>query len=175
MAKGEIFKGLPKWSQGILVVAITGVAIYGGIKLAKYLKGRAQDKDTRKVGEDSGTEAEKLVKSGMKLTGTKPDYEATANSIALLLDGCETFSSEYDVITKIKKIVKNKADWYYLVSVFGTRKIKDCGTFGWGEGTSYDLVSLLTDQLDTSAGKLYNGKTSLELLRNYLTTIGVTI
>lgn len=175
MAKGEIFTGLPKWAQGILVIGIAGAAVYGSIKLAKYLKSRAEDKNTRKVGESSKTEAEKLIKGGMNLTGAKPDYEATANSIATLLDGCETFGSEYDVITKIKKTVQNKADWYYLVSVFGTRKIKDCGTFGWGDGTSYDLVTLLTDQLDTKAGKLYNGKTSLELLRNYLTKIGVTI
>lgn len=167
------FSQLPTWAKGIVAIGVLAGVGFVGYKIYKGIEKRNLEKKTKATADDAGSEARELAKT-QKLAFAKSDYEAAANFIAISLAGCETAATEMAVISKIKAIVKHKIDWLYLVSIFGSKNIKDCG-LPYGDGTQYDLPSLLTDQLDTNLGVAYQGKETIEILREYLSKIGVAI
>lgn len=180
---GQFWKSIhPAVRNGLIVVG-SGLTLFGLYKGYKYLNDLAQQRDEQKASDSAGSEYDKLIKQGKVLSKPQTDYRSAANLIEKLLDGCETSSSEFQVIENIIKVVKKPIDWLYLVKVFGVRKISDCGSFGSSK-TEYDLATLLKDQLDTGGaysidvdGYKDSGYTSdsIEILRKYFSKIGVTI
>ena len=179
----RIVEKMPNWAVGLISVAIVGATLYIGYKVYRKIKDEGAKKDSKKVSDDAKDELSKLKANGAKLSFPLTTYSATANTIVKLLDGCETASTEIQVIEEIIKVVKSPIDWYQLIASFGSRDISDCGTFGMGK-TNYDLISLLKDQLDTSG--VYNinrdgfkskGVTSntLNVLTEFLKTKGISI
>lgn len=180
MAKGEIFNGLPKWAQGIIAVATVAGIAFVGYKIYLSVNKIKTDKDSKAVSDDAKREADNLLKSGQKLSSPEASYSSVINIIVKLLNGCETFSSEIQVISEVAKVVKTPVDWYHLVAKFGKKDIEDCG---WGK-TNYDLSTLLKDQLDTAGA--YNidingykksgfAINSIDILDGYLKSKGVQI
>ena len=183
MAKGEIFKGLPSWAQGVLAIAVVGGAAFVAYKIYQKVKSTTGNKDEKKVVNENLSEFDKLQKQGQKLSKPIPAYQQTINDIVTKLNGCEDIRSEGQVIEALIKVVKKPIDWYYLVSKFGNKDIADCGTFGIGK-TNYDLPTLLKDQLDTGGfmtidvdGFKRSGiyANSINLLKEYFSKIGVVI
>ncbi len=174
------FNGLPGWAKGIIAVAGTAAAIIGGYKMYQYYEKKAAEKDSQAVANGADSEYKKELQKGGGLSFPQTNYEALANTLVKLFDGCESTGSEIQAIKEIIKGVKNKTDWYFLIKIFGNRDIADCGTFGFGK-TNYDLITLLKDQLDTQLlgesinGKIYWYNNSLDALTDYLKTIGITI
>jgi hypothetical protein len=180
MAKGEIFKGLPKWSQGLIAVAVVGGVAFVGYKIYKQFQSAKDSKDSNKVTNDANQELNNLVKGGQKLSFPLANYSSAANTIQKLLDGCDSFGSEVAVVYEVIKVVKKPIDWYQLIKAFGTREVADCG---WGK-TKYDLTSLLKDQLDTAGAYTISkpdfkksgwAVNSIDILEDYLKTKGITI
>jgi hypothetical protein len=183
MAKGELFSGLPTWAKGVIAIAVIGGVGFVAYKIYKTAKGLVGNKDEKKVTNENLTEFDKLQKQGQKLSKPLPAYQQLINDIVKKLNGCEDIRTEGQVIEGIISVVKKPVDWYYLVSKFGNRDIEDCGTFGLGK-TNYDLPTLLKDQLDTGGYMSINKDgfkrsglyaNSINLLNEYLKTIGITI
>jgi len=182
MAKGEIFTGLPKWAQGLIAVAIIGGLGFIGYKIYKGVGKIKEDKDSKAVADDADKALKDELAKGNKLSFPAVNYSSAINTIVKLLNGCETFGSELQVVYEVMKVVKTPADWYYLVKTFGKKDIDDCG---WGK-TNYDLTTLLKDQLDTAGAyaidPAINGYkksgwaiNTIDILEDYLKTKGVTI
>jgi len=176
-------QGLPNWSKGVIAVAVIGAGLYIAYKIVEKIKNEKEKKDGKTVVNENLTEVQKLQQQGQKLSKPIPAYQQAINDIVKKLDGCEDVRSEGQVIETIISVVKKPIDWYYLVSKFGTKAISDCGTFGLGK-TNYDLPTLLKDQLDTGGFLAINKdgfkrsgfySNSINLLNEYLKTIGVTI
>jgi hypothetical protein len=167
MAKG--FNTLPDWAKG--TIAVIGVAslVYAGWLIKKGIDKFKENRDERQEDKAQKDELENLEEQGIQPTISDATAFGLCNTIQSLLDGCELSGSEEEVVNQILASVKNQADWVKLQQKFGTRTIDNCG---WGTGdTSYDLRSLLTDQLDSVdwAFNLY-----LTKLKNGLQAKGIT-
>ncbi len=176
----NFFQNLPKWALGIVAVTVTAGVSFAAWKTYQYFQKKSEDSTQKAVGDQASGVVTSLKGKGQALSFPKANYEAAANTIKVLLDGCQRVVSEEQVVEEIVKVVKKPIDWYYLVSVFGNRDVADCGTFGVGH-TNYDLISLLKDQLEsTIIGDVVNGKRywddkTLVPLTEYLSKIGVSI
>ncbi len=73
-------------------------------------------------------------------------YQSWANSIFVLLDGCDFGKNEYAVGQIFAKIL-NDTDYLKLVKAFGKKTINNCG---WGSGTYIaDLPTVINKELLT--------------------------
>jgi hypothetical protein len=174
---GKFFQDIDPKFKGAFVIILTAAGAFALYKGYKWYQAKQADKDSNKVANQSGSEYDKLLKQGEKLSFPLSNYTSTANYIQKALDGCETPLTEIKVVEEIIKVVKKPVDWYKLVSVFGSRDIEDCG---YGK-TNYDLITLLKDQLDsTLVGQSVNGKrywdeNTLKPFSDYLAKMGITI
>lgn len=166
------FQGLPQWSKGIIAVAVVGGLGFIAYQIYKKLQEGSKLEGAEIVSELANDEYTRLLKSGQKLSKPLSAYATLSEKIRVGLDGCETYSTEYELIDEIKDVVKKPIDWFYLVRVFDSKMIDDCG---WSGETPYALPDLLLDQLDSSYLYWSNDKPSLLVLREYLKSIGVTI
>ena len=145
MAKG--FDTLPDWAKGTIAVIGVATLVYAGWLVKKGIDKLIAGRDERKEDEAQKDELENLQQQGIQHTISDATALGLSNTIQSLLDGCELTGSEEEVVNQILATVKNQADWVKLQQKFGTRTIDNCG-LGTGD-TSYDLRSLLTDQLDS--------------------------
>lgn len=173
---------IPPIGRNVIIIGGTGVVLVGGYFLVTYLIDRAKERDEKKTSQAAENEFDKLKKQGKTLSKPESTYRSVANTIEKLLDGCESDQSEYRVIEEIIRAVKKPIDWAYLKSVFGVRKIDDCG-IGTGS-TEYDLGALLNDQLDTFMVYDINidgykdkgvAQDSIDILKKYFATKGISI
>lgn len=175
--KVNYFQELPTWAKGVIGIAVVGGAALLAYKSYKWF----QDyKESQEAGAsvDAAEDEFKDLDEKDNLSFNKAAYVSLANDIAFKLSGCEMATTEVATIIAITRVVKKPIDWYYLVKVFGVRKIDDCP---FGE-TPYSLPELLKDQLDTFT-EYYNiplvgsGFTtnSYSILESYLSKIGVRV
>lgn len=160
----------------IVIIAIIALIIY---YVHKKIQEKKESKEFDKTKELAGDEYAALQDKGNTLSAKPIEFQQVSNAILTNLSGCDSLSSELKVIDDITKVVKKPIDWYYLVKIFGVKKVDDCG---WG-ATTYALPELLKDQLDT--GGIYSGlgggigsgvtSESINLLTDYLKKIGVTL
>jgi hypothetical protein len=172
---------LPKWANGLIVVGSLAIVGVVGYYIYKKLNVKKEEEQSKATIDQSKTELQQELNNGQKLSYPQSNYISASNTIATALDGCETFQSELQAISEVVKVVKNKADWLNLVKTFGVRKIDNCG---WATGsTTYDLPTLLKDQLDTAGAYSINetnykksGWTfnSADILAEYLKTKGIS-
>lgn len=175
---GQIFSGLPTWARGIIAVAVVGGVGFIGYKLWKKLNEGLKLDDADKTVEANKDEYDRLKNSGQTLSSPLPQYQALANKIKTSLDGCDSEDSEFEVANAVISLVKKPIDWYYLVRVFGSKMIEDCG---WGE-TPYSLPVLLKEQLGQDVfdptgawnqdGFYYDG---WDMVKKHLNKLGVTV
>jgi hypothetical protein len=175
---------LPKWANGLIVVGSLAIVGLVGYYLYKKLNENKEEKDSKDGVNANDNELKDAIKNGTTLSFPQSNYVYSANAIFNLLDGCETASSERNAILEVIKVTRNKADWMNLVKAFGTKKVDNCG-YLTGD-TTYNLPELLKDQLDSITGYYYinepnykkSGVTAeplIQILRDYLRTIGVTL
>jgi len=173
--------------RGIIYILIAIVAIVATWFIVKgvraWIRKNREKKNPQEVVDDSNKELKDLLAAGETLSKPESDYKASTNAIEKLLDGCETFSSEGNVVENIITVVKKPIDWVKLKVDFGVREISQCGSFG-AVKDSYDLPTLLKDQLDSSGVYSINidgykatgfAFETINILRDYFKTIGVTI
>lgn len=168
----------------VIVTAVVAVGLFFGVKaIRSYLRRNEERKNPAEVVNDADKDIKIEADKGQTLTHPSSTYSSSSNAISTLLDGCESFTSEMNVVENIITTVKKPIDWYNLIKVFGVREISQCGSFGQIKD-SVDLSSLLKDQLDSSG--IYNinigGYTksgfafeTINVLRDYFKTIGITI
>lgn len=174
-------------TRGIIYLLITIVIITGIVLLVKearsYIRRNQERKNPKKVVDESKDELKNLLASGETLSKPDSDYIAVSNTIEKLLDGCESANSELDVVRNIITVVKKPVDWAKLKVEFGVREISQCGSFGQIKD-SYDLPTLLKDQLDSSGIYTINidgykstgfAFETLSILNDYFKSVGITI
>src|SRR3989304_4985792 len=149
----KVLQTIPPKTRGIIYLIITAVvvvAIWFIVKQVRaYLRKLEEERNPAEVVADSKQELEAQQAAGETLSKPESDYKASANTIEKLLDGCETAGSELNVIENIITVVKKPIDWSKLKVDFGVREISACGSWGISK-ESYDLPTLLKDQLDSS-------------------------
>lgn len=179
----NFFTKLPKTAQISIVVVVLAIIVFVIYKVNKYFKDKKEGSDEKEVVDDSKKALNDSIKNGVQLSFTSNVYSTAANTIEKLLDGCETSGSEIQVIETIIKTVKNKSDWYKLISDFGVRDISVCGTFGMSKD-KYDLPTLLNDQLDSVSTYSINVdgykdygfvQNTISVLKKYLNTINIVL
>lgn len=181
-----MFKSLPPQTRTIvtiIVIAVIAVVVFLVAKaISKWVRLNAEKRTAEDVVKSTDKEFSDLSNQGQTLSKPISQYQSVANTIEQLLDGCETFSSEMEVVKNIITVVKKPIDFAFLIKTFGVRKIDNCG-FGTGD-TQYDLITLLKDQLDSSGAysidvegykKTGFAFEAIDVLRTYFKTIGVTI
>ncbi len=177
------FKDIPPLFKGIIAVAGTFAIGFAGWKTYKYFQKKKQEQPIQQTVTDAKVQLKQEQAKGESLSFPASNYQSASNTIVTLLDGCETASSEVQAIIEVAKVVIKPIDWYYLISVFGVKEIADCGSFGLSK-TTYDLPTLLKDQLDSATDYTINingfskwgfAINSLSILTEYLQTKGITI
>jgi len=183
----KYFQSLTPKGRTIVSIIVVAAVLVGIFFLVKWIRSEIRKRKDRKTSQAtvdaSQSEYNALLNSGQSLSYPASNYISTANSIQQLLDGCESASSEMDVVEAIITVVRKPVDWAKLKVDFGVREIADCGSFGISK-TQYDLPTLLKDQLDSSG--FYNiningfSKTgfafeTINVLKDYFQIIGLTI
>jgi len=171
-AKG-FYSELPTWAKGTIAIVAAGSLVLIGIAIRNAIQKGKENKGDRQANQenDAATQAalNALQNQGITSTLTDNDAIALSRTIENAFSGAETVATEESVMNQIKAKVKNQADWVKLQQVFGVRTIPDI-LFG---STTYDLRSLLLDQLDSftmfGLGKRYS-----EVLVEDLAKQGVT-
>lgn len=160
---------IPSWAVGVL--AVSGVVIFGavGYLIYKKFKSSSEKKEEKDVVDNATKELRDEIKNNAP---SWPDsvYNTSANFIFNKLDGCETSSTELDVVKEVLRVVKNQTDWLKLIKAFGVRDVDDCGP--WTGSTKYELGGLLKEQLDSTVylssekigNKTFNGSYKLSTL-----------
>jgi hypothetical protein len=175
----ESWTALPPWARGVISLVGTAGLVWGGYELFQWNEKRIAAKTSNAVSDASKDMVKDLAKTGQKLSFPEANYLSTVNLIVKLLSGCETTATEAQVVDEIAKVVKNKIDWYHLVSVFGNKDIEDCVAFS---KTNYDLTTLVKEQLDYIPTGLnvigvrrWGNDTTGEILAQYLSKFGITL
>jgi hypothetical protein len=144
MAKGEIFKGLPQWAQGVIAVsAVAGVA-YLIYTLTK--KEKDSVKDVKEELKNLDTTIVAIQNTGKKPTLTAYEMSTLANKIWGAVAGVGTDES---AIYRAFASVKNDLDVLGVVKAFGMRK-------EFGMVPERTLGQWLTDELDAKEMKALN-------------------
>lgn len=176
---------LPKWANGLIVVGSLAVVGAVGYFIYKKMNEKKETEDSKATTDAVTNELKNELNNGNTLSFPQSNYITASNTIFQLLDGCEQYTSELQAIGEIIKIVKKKADWLNLIKVFGVRKVDNCGY--WTGDTTYDLPTLLKDQLDASVisipffneiegYKVPTGWTKTrDILTGYLKSKGITL
>lgn len=143
------FNDLPTWAKGVIAVAAVGSAVAIGIAIRNAIqkgKGNKDDKQANKES-DNVTQAALAVLQSQGITAQLTDNDAVSLSRAIenAFSGGESVATEDSIMSQIKEKIKNQADWVKLQQTFGVRTIPDI-LYG---STTYDLRSLLLDQLDS--------------------------
>ena len=171
----------PAWANGVALIIGIGILGFAGYKIYQYFSDKVEKREEEQTKKDAKTELNNELKAGATLSNDNSVYDATANFIQVSLDGAETNQTELEVIKKIAEVVQNKADWLKLIVTFGVRDIGDALS---PTSTSYDLPTLLADQLDTSiiltstniAGKTYSGyySNTIDILKDIFKRKNIT-
>ena len=176
---------LPKWANGLIVVGSLAIVGAVGYYIWKKMNEKKEKEDSKATTDAVTDELKNEIKNGQTLTYPQSNYNTASNTIFQLLDGCETYNSEVQAIGEVIKVVKKKADWLNLVKTFGVKKVDNCG-YLTGD-TTYDLPTLLKDQLDSTAISMpyfnevegYKVPTgwykTRDILTGYLQTKGITL
>ena len=167
----QYYQSLPSWAKGTLAVAvIAGIGIIGFAiyKKVKSIQEKAESNETADSAED---EYIRLKKKGETLSYPQTKYFSAASAIKNALDGCDSKLGEEDAVDAVMNVVKKPIDWFYLVNVFGSRSIDDCGI---GSETTYALPELLMEQLGHMA-ESFPPKNYIDVLRRELKKIGVDL
>lgn len=124
-----------------------GVAVYKIIEKSKETSGAKKD-----VGSVKG-DLNKMLSSGQKLSWTEGSY---GNFASQIYQACLGYATDEDAIYRVFRQIKKNVDMAKLIEVFGrralpcdwTRPLDNCGTF--------NLIELLTAELDDSEIKEVN-------------------
>ena len=107
-----VFGQLPTWAKGVIAIALTGAALYGGYKIYLWVKKKHELEGSNKENKDTSRELSELNRNPKTAqTLSKSDADAIANQIFAAMDG---YGTDTRKIVKQLMYIKNKADWMNL-------------------------------------------------------------
>lgn len=146
MAKGEIFKGLPQWAQGVIAVSAVAGVTYLIYTLTK--KEKDSVKDVKEELKNLDSTISSIQSTGKKPTLTPYEMSTLANKIWGAMSG--TPGTDEAAIYRAFASVKNDLDVLGIVKAFGMRK-------EFGMIPERTLGQWLTDELNPEEMKALNG------------------
>jgi hypothetical protein len=143
MAKGEIFKELPKWAQGVIAVAIIGGIGIVGYNIYKTIQKKQNQKDQKKELDNANNTVVNLTKAGQKPSLDSFKLAQLANQIHSALNG---YGSDESAVYRVFLQVKNDLDVVNLTKAYGIRKLS---SGNWNPATDFEgtLGQSLTEEL----------------------------
>lgn len=142
-------KGLSKFDIYAIAIGTVGIgfAVYKIIEKNKESAGAKKDVTGVKG------DLNKMISSGQKLSWTEGSY---GNFASQIYQACLGYATDEDAIYRVFRQIKKNVDMAKLIEVFGrrtlpcdwTRPLDNCGTF--------NLIELLTAELDDSEIKEVN-------------------
>jgi len=143
------YSDLPTWAKGVIAVGVLGSLVLLGIAIRNAIQKGKENKGDRQANQENDKVTQDalnaLKNQGITASLTDNDAVTLSRTIENAFHDMESVATEESVMNEIKAKVKNQADWVKLQQAFGVRTIRD---IGWGS-TTYDLRSLLLDQLDS--------------------------
>lgn len=132
---------------GIAAVLVTVGVVYATWQaIAQYKKDKANLQESK----DSVDALNQLSKKGVTVSVSDAQFESWSNILATAFSGCGTDTqSVYNVFGQLK----NDADLYKLIAVYGVRSYDACL---WGT-KSWSLSAAISDELDASEKAKLNG------------------
>lgn len=158
----QVWKDLPVWAKG--TIAIVGILAVGGIGFAIFrgVKKAIEKGKEGKEGKEAKDELQEAANQGIQPTISEAEAQAKVATLVSAANDCDPFGQGATQIIATIKSLKNKADYYRLSSVFGTKTWDECGT---GNVTG-SVSTLLTEELDSG---------QMQEVRRHLSSIGVNI
>ena len=157
----QVYKDLPSWAKGVVVVGGLGAAYLFANQIIKKIRLDAEKRKAEAELNNTREELENQIEQGVVPSYPKGTYDAWAQSIEDQFDGCDFFISspfgiggDYNELSasakKIYDIVEemnNDRDFLELVDSFGVRTYDQCG---WGTGNveNATLYKAVTDELN---------------------------
>ena len=172
--ENQFYQSLPSWAKGAVALAvIAGIGIIGFViyKKVKSINEKSVSDETADSAEDEYIRLKKKGGAEGTLSYPQTKYFSAASAIKNALDGCDSKLGEKDAVNAVLGVVKKPIDWFYLVNVFGSRIIDDCG---FGSETTYALPELLMEQLGHMA-ESFPPKNYIDVLRRELKKRGVDL
>lgn len=147
----KIYKDLPAWAKGVVVVGAGLVVFMIGRKVYKAVFPSAQEKRDKELLSDVNKEINKLENSGVKPSYSESQYLTFANTIYNGMRYC--VGDDYGTVESTMKKMKNDLDVAKLVKAYGKRQ-RAC--FGIDAGGNDDLFTSVQAELGNDYGGLTN-------------------
>lgn len=147
----NLFKDLPGWSKGVIIIIILLVVVLIAWKVYKFVSDGRGGSDKEDV-KDAQKDLNDLIKNGVKPTMSQAQFSGYATSLREAFDGCGTDNKVWE---NVFKAMKNEADVLALIATYGTRTYDGCNWEGdWTDKTS-GLPGAINAELSSSEiGKL---------------------
>jgi len=142
-----IWKDLPGWAKGVIVVIILLVIVFIIYKAYKFISDK-EGASSREDVKDAQKDLNKLIQQGVKPSYNQSQYNDWANSLRKAFDGCGTSNATWTRI--FKDGIKNQADVLALVATYGERTYDGCNWEGDFGNTTTNLSGALQDELSSS-------------------------
>lgn len=117
MSKAEIYKywkDLPGWAKGIIITA----GIFGTYRAVRWISVKLKKDEQKETIKSASSEVKNLYKQGIRVSYPDAQFEVFAETLREAFDGWGTSEGAvYSVFAKMK----NDADVYKLIEVYGTR------------------------------------------------------
>ena len=152
MKLGELYKELPTWAKGTVVVGTLAGATVLVLFTVKKLRQLAEE---RKLNSEGNSADDDLNESNTKPTLSKAALEGMCQTLTAAFDGCGT---DEDAIRRVFTRCRNKEDVLALIKTYGNRKFDACNWSGDFGNSSGSLSNALTQELDNDDLETYVNK-----------------
>jgi hypothetical protein len=144
MQKGiyKYYTELPTYAKGVVVIGITGAAIFLGYKLYKKLSPSQSEIDAAKLINNVTNDIDKFKAQNLVQTFPDANYNTFANTI---YEGMRyAVGDDYKTVVATCKKMQNALDVALLIKAFGT---KQNYVFGIEAGTPMDMLTFVKLEL----------------------------
>lgn len=141
----RIYSGLPSWARGAVVV---GGAVVGYTVLNRLLKKEPEKQEPNAAGDKLA----QLAQMGIYPNYSRAQLESFSNAIVQAIWDCGT---DETAIYNVMRAMKNEADIYSLINVYGVREYKGCFENFFGL-VSRSLSGAISSELDAGEKRKVN-------------------
>jgi|GEM_PF-2363476 len=153
----QFYASAPPAGKVMFIGAGVALAVVAYIAIAKTIKNINRKKDLRgqiKAAQDATAAVNTYKSQGVNLSYPEAQYSAWASAIHNAFGGCDPSSDDMGAVANAMNQMKNDADVYKLISVFGVRKWDECGW--WRGDVESDLVGGVRHELDQTDINIIN-------------------
>lgn len=145
----RFWKDLPPWAKGVAAVG----TIFGVYAAVKWTSKKLKKDDQKSVTNAARNEVAALARKGVNVSFSDAQFESFSETLRDAFDG---WGTSEDNIFSVFNSLKNDADVYKLISVYGTRGYYGTLENFFGGDVNRTLPAALASELDTTELKTLN-------------------